>query len=223
MRVDIPDPQQLSSQIRNFRLSQAQTITRVPSRRLTPPNDLDNISLLQTEVPSDRVVLLNPGQLTLLQSVSLQQSLLLQLAKQDMFRHQLMLSNVDQQIFLQEDLDGTLLLDSSEAFEGGGGRGIDADHDAGVVVAVLDTVNERLRLLDTDRRVGEELDPDRAAVGGRAGFERGVNFKHTLRGVGRETERFALRTSFAVAVTRLELRKRNVVLFFRNLVALSVR
>ena len=204
-------------------LSQTQPIACIPTTSLAAAYDLDDISLLQSKVPGHGIVLLDPGELALPEPVPLKQSLLLDLAEQDMFRYQLVLGDVDEQILLKEDLDGAILLDGGEALERSRSRRIDADHYSGVVVSILDTVDEQLGMLDADGRLREEFDPDGTAVRRRAGLEGRVHLHHALGRVGGEAEGFALRTTFGIAVPALEVGERETVLFLRDLVALNER
>lgn len=91
-------------------------ITRVPPRRLTLPNNLHDLPPPQPQILGHRIPRLNPRQLTFLQPIPLQQLFFLRRAHQDMFRHQLMMRNIDQQIRLLERLD-PLILEPNGRFE----------------------------------------------------------------------------------------------------------
>ena len=85
--------------------SYSPSITRVSPRRLTLPYDLDNLAPSETKIPRNGIADLNSGQLALLQPISLQQGLFLLGAQQDMFGHQFVMGDVDEQILLEERLD----------------------------------------------------------------------------------------------------------------------
>ena len=78
------------------------SITSIPPRRLTPPNDLHHLPLPQPQILRHRIPHLDPRQLTLLQPISLQQLHFLFRTQQFMCWHQLMMRNIHQQILLLE-------------------------------------------------------------------------------------------------------------------------
>lgn len=150
-----------------------QTVTGITTSRFTSSDYLDDLAPLQSQVPRDRILLQNTRQLRLLQPVPLQQRHLLISAQQHVSRDKLVMGNVHEQIILEEALNLGEVLDAGEGLAGGGGEGLVCDHDAGSVVVGDDILCEAADLLDTEGFLGEELDPDGAAVGGWVGVSGG--------------------------------------------------
>ena len=86
----------------------AQPVCDVPPRSLGGSGDSDNLPPLQAVVARDGVSHLDSGQLRLLHSVPLEQSVLLLLGKDLVLRHQYVLRDVHQELLLLELLDEKL-------------------------------------------------------------------------------------------------------------------
>lgn len=80
-----------------------------------------------------------------------------------------MVGDVDEQVVLEEALDLGEVLDADERLARGGGERYVGDHDTGLVVVGDGVLGELTNLTNTELFIGEELDPDGAAVGGRIG------------------------------------------------------
>ena len=78
---------------------------------------------------------------------------------------QLVMRNVYQEIVLEEALDFGEVFHAGEGLAGCWGQGDVGDHDAGFVVVGDGVFGELTDLTDTELLVGEEFDPDGAAVG----------------------------------------------------------
>lgn len=83
--------------------SDGPSVRSIPSSSFRLPNDLHNLTSPQTQIPRHRIVHSDSRQLCLLQSVSLKQTTLLLLTQRNVLGHQLVLGDVDEQIFLPED------------------------------------------------------------------------------------------------------------------------
>ena len=75
-----------------------------------------------------------------------------------------MVRNVDEQVVFEEALNLGEVLDGDERLARGGGEGHVRDHDARLVVVCDCVFGELADLRDAELLVGEELDPDWAAV-----------------------------------------------------------
>lgn len=119
---------------------------------------------LETQVTSNRISLQDTRQLSLLETVSLQESNLLVAREQNVLRNKLVVGNVYEQVILEEALNLGQGLYTGERLAGGGRKGNVGDHDASLVVVGDDVRRELADLAHAERLVGEELDPDGAAV-----------------------------------------------------------
>lgn len=135
-------------------------ITGVPTRSLRLPDNLDDLSSPQPQKLGHGILDPDARQLRLLQSVPLEQGLLLLRAQQDVFGDQLVLSDVDQQILLLEDLDVDGQVES--LLQRGSRHGRARDVHAAVVVAVEEPLGVGAQLLDADGGFGAEFDEDGA-------------------------------------------------------------
>lgn len=79
------------------------------------------------------------------------------------------MGDVDEQVVLEEAFDLGEVLDADKGLARGGGERYVGDHDTGLVVVGDGVLGELTNLTDTELFVGEELDPDGAAVGGGIG------------------------------------------------------
>lgn len=147
--------------------SHAESVTRIPASRLTGPNDLDDLRTLQPEVAGDGIGLLDAGQLGLLEAVALEEGRLLVAGEDDVAGHELVVGDVDEEVGLEEALNLGEALDGLEGLAGGGGEGRVRDHDARLVAVGDDVARELADLAHAKVGLGEELDPDGAAVGRR--------------------------------------------------------
>lgn len=152
--------------------SHTQPVTRVPTSRLTLSDDLDDLATLHAEVAGDGILLQDTGQLGFLKAVALEQGDLLVPTKDDVARDELVLGYVDEQILLEEPLDGGPLGELGDLLLGGSGDGDMGDEDAGLVVLVGAEAAELAHLLGSQVVLVEELDPDGANVGLRIGILR---------------------------------------------------
>lgn len=178
--------------VRLLRLLDAQSVTGVATSRLTDTDNLDYLAALEAEVPGDGILLQDARQLGLLEAVALEQGNLLVAGKQDVAGHEFVVGDVDEQVVLEEALDLGEVLDAGERLAGGGGQRNVRHHDTGLVVVRDGVLGELTDLSDTKLLVGEEFDPDGAAVGhgirvGLCGGRR-VLSQHRLAGTGRELE-----------------------------------
>src|ERR1700712_3618401 len=96
--------------------SNAESVTGVPTSRLTLSNDLHNLTSSQPQVSCNRISNLDTRKLCILQPVSVQQPRPLLFAQQNMLRNQLVVRNVDQQILLHEALDAALVRNGGGKF-----------------------------------------------------------------------------------------------------------
>lgn len=164
----------------------AQTITGIATSRLTDTNNLDDLPALEPQVPGHGVLLQDARQLGLLEAVALEQGHLFVARQQDVAGHELVVGNVDEQVVLEEALNLGEVLDRSERLAGGRGQGDVGDHDARLVVVGNGVLGKLADLGDAKLLVGEELDPDGAAVGRRVrvglGRGRGVLAEHGVAG-----------------------------------------
>lgn len=83
--------------------SDGPSVRSIPSSSFRLPNDLHNLTSPQTQISRHRIIHSDSRQLCLLQSVSLKQTTLLLLTQRNVLGHQLVLGDVDEQIFLPED------------------------------------------------------------------------------------------------------------------------
>lgn len=114
-----------------------------------------------------------------------------------MLGDQLVVGNIDKQVVLEETLDLGEGLDAGERLAGGGRQGNVGDHDARLVVVRDDVRRELADLAHAERLVGEELDPDGAAVRDWVGLVGrgwgGELSQHGLAGTGGELKLCAAR------------------------------
>jgi hypothetical protein len=105
-------------------------------------------------------------------------------------RHQLVVSNVDQQVVLEEALNLGQVLDRGERLAGGGRQGHGGHHDARLVVVGDCVLCKVADLRDAKLLVRQKLDPDGAAVGHGVGVGgcggRSVFAEHGVAGTGGE-------------------------------------
>ena len=98
-----------------------------------------------------------------------------------MFRHELMMGDVDQQFPLRERLNHLGQYNGRE-LHGGGCDGVLGYKDACLECLLPDQLDELAHVLDAERRCAVELDPHGASSGDRVrvagGGERGVFLKH---------------------------------------------
>lgn len=169
-----------------------QPVTGISTRRLTNSDNLDNLSPLEPQIPRHRILLQDTRQLRLLQAVPLQQRSLLLPGEQHVPRHQLVVRNVDQQVVLEEALNLGQALDGSKRLAGGGRQRHGGHHDARLVVVGDCVLCKVADLRDAKLLVGQELDPDGAAVGHGVGVGgcdgRGVFAEHGVAWTGGELE-----------------------------------
>ena len=174
-------------------------VSGIPPRRLTLANDLDHLSPPQAHVPRQRVQRLDAGQLVLLQAIALQQRLLLLGAQQDVAGHEVVVGDVDEQVLLDEGLDDGRQHDGRH-LHGRRRQRLLRDQDARVEAVLLQVLREVAHLLDAQRVVLGELDPDRADGWGRLGVAgralRRVLGDHGGGGVGLERQARAARKRF---------------------------
>lgn len=78
------------------------SVAGISSSRLTLSDNLDDLPSSEAQVLRNRVTALDSGKLRLLQPVSQQQLLLLLCAKQYMFWHKLVVSDVDEKLLFKE-------------------------------------------------------------------------------------------------------------------------
>lgn len=169
-----------------------QPVTGISTGRLTNTDNLDDLSPLESQIPRHGILLQNTRQLRLLQAVSLQQRNLLLPGEQHVPRHQLVVRNVDQQVVLEEALNLGEVLHGGEGLASGGREGHGGHHDSRLVVVGDCVLCKVADLRDTELLVGQELDPDGAAVGhgvwvGGCGG-RGVLAEHGVAWAGGELE-----------------------------------
>ena len=81
------------------------TVRNVFASSFTLSDNSEYLSLLSTEVASNGIVLLNTGQLTLLQTVLLEQIRLFSRRHQLMIRNEFVLSDINHQLILDESFD----------------------------------------------------------------------------------------------------------------------
>lgn len=171
-------------------LLDAESITRVAAGRLADADNLDDLPAPEAEVPGDGVLLEDARQLRLLEAVALEQGNLLVARQQDVAGHELVVGDVDEEVVLEEALNLGEVLDRGERLAGGGGEGHVGDHDARLVVVGDGVLGKLADLGHAKLLVGEELDPDGAAVGGRVrvgvGGGRGVLAHHRVGRAGGE-------------------------------------
>lgn len=146
-----------------------ESVTGVTTSCFTDSDNLDNLSPLEAQISCYRILLQNTGELGLLEAVALQQRNLFFAGEQDMAGHKLVVSNVDKKVVLEEAFDLGEVLDAGKRLAGGGGQGHVGDHDARLVVVRDGVLCKLADLGDSKLLVGQELDPDRAAVGNRVG------------------------------------------------------
>lgn len=110
-----------------------------------------------------------------------------------MLGHELVVGNVDQQVFLQEALDLGVLRGDGHDLAGLGRKGDGGDEDAGFELVVGAVGDELLHDGHADGALfGAELDPDGAAFGNGVGVggrgRGGELFNHGFRGAGGKLE-----------------------------------
>lgn len=142
-----------------------QAVTRVPTSRLTDTDNLDHLPALQAQIARDGILLQDTRQLRLLEPVALQQRRLLVAAQQYVAGHELVVGDVDEQVILEEALNLGEVLDRGERLARGGRQRHVRHHDTRLVVVGDGVLGKLPDLRDAKLLVGEELDPDGAAVG----------------------------------------------------------
>lgn len=108
-----------------------------------------------------------------------------------MLRDQFVVCDVDQQVLLKEALDPGLRLHCRDNLQGSRGDIDIRDEDAGMEVVCGEMLGKVSHLLDTNRGIGEKLDPDGANIStGRVWVTRsrgiGVFLHHSIAGSCRE-------------------------------------
>lgn len=176
--------------------SEDPSVARVPARSLRPPDNLHHISPFQPQIPRNRIAELYPRQLRLLQSVSIQQHLLLLIAEQHMSRHELVLRDIDQQVLLSEMLSrNAALVQRFECAESSRRDGAHGDEDADGEFVGVEMLREVADVLDADRLLAAEFDPNRTGPSHRIGFRfrghRGVSLLHFFGRGGLKFHEFA--------------------------------
>lgn len=145
--------------------SDTKSVTGVPARRLTRPDDLDDLAPPQAVVPRDGVLEQDTRQLGLLQAVPLEQGGLLLLAEDDVGGDEVVVGDVDQQVLEQEALDLGVGGGGADGLARLRGQRADGNHNTGAEVARRHGLHELLDLLDAHVVLGHELDVDLAALG----------------------------------------------------------
>lgn len=147
--------------------SDAESVAGIPAGRLTVPDNLDNLPPPETKVLGHGVRRQDTRELRLLQTVPLQQGDLLVARQQHVFRHELVVRDVDEQIRLEEALDLGVGLDALECLARRGRERDGRHHDAKLVVVVNKKRRELADLRDTELLLVEELNPDGTDLGRR--------------------------------------------------------
>lgn len=131
-------------------LSYSPAITRIPTRRLALPDNLDHLSPPQAQILSDGIPGLDARQLALLEAIALEQFPLLLRAQEHVLGHEFMVGDVDQQILFLERFD-----DGRQHYghdlQRGRRNGCLRHQDARVEVVLADVLGEGAHLLNADR------------------------------------------------------------------------
>lgn len=183
-----PHPPQAHPCVRSL---YAKSVRSVTTRRLRHTDDLDDLAPLKSQIPGNRILAQDSRQLRLLESVPLEERGLLLLGQQHVLGHELVVGDVDQQIFLEEALDLGVLRGDRHDLAGLGGQRDGGDEDAGFELVIGAVGDEFLHDRDTDGTLlGAELDPDGAAFGSGVGVggrgRGGELFDHGFGGTGGE-------------------------------------
>lgn len=148
-----------TSSMRYF--SDSPSITCISPRRFALADDLDDLSSTQAEISGDGIADLDTGQLTLPETISLEQRLFLGRAQEDVFGHELVVGDVDEQVAFKEGLDdgGQHCRDDFERCGRDGGL---RDEDARGEVVGVDVMRKRSHLFDPDVLLALEFHPDQS-------------------------------------------------------------